>query len=453
MLRSRIPEQHTLTLVAPLREDAQLPWLRWLFGLVQWNVWANGAVRGLIPFGEMNSVHFARFAILDADIGADGRAIPPCLLFSTEFDGPLEKHLTELIENAGDALFFVLEQCDGFAAVPGSPDDRIRRFLRERRSTPSAFYVGALGRTVKQIRKELDRCQKIRDFARQLRQDMDPILVWSQLREHTGAADWGPPDAAARREASATVRKILFWSIVVGGGLGLIAAVVAFPWLAAPIGLALLWLRMEEEIDANKVAELRAAESFALSDEQERTREERLAAFEDRWEQNQLTAITLIGHSTLRPLLQRGVLFAVRLRASLRFTRGLLDGVPTIHFGHWHVLEGGRRLLFVSNYDGSWASYLDAFTLHASGPMSAIWSQSVGFPRTRFLMWGGAEDGPRFKAFARRHQVAPSVWYSAYPDLSTEEINRNSDVVAGLQDERLGKARFRRETKKWLRKI
>ena len=43
------------------------------------------------------------------------------------------------------------------------------------------------------------------------------------------------------------------------------------------------------------------------------------------------------------------------------FTEGVLGGAPGIHFGHWRVIDNGRRFLFCSNYDGDFGGYLDDF--------------------------------------------------------------------------------------------
>ncbi|MDQ5851332.1 MAG: hypothetical protein M3380_04530, partial [Chloroflexota bacterium] len=47
---------------------------------------------------------------------------------------------------------------------------------------------------------------------------------------------------------------------------------------------------------------------------------------------------------------------------------------------------------------------------------------------TRFLVGGGASDGPRFKADARAHQVYTNVWYSAYRDRTVQSVDANSSI-------------------------
>ena len=57
-----------------------------------------------------------------------------------------------------------------------------------------------------------------------------------------------------------------------------------------------------------------------------------------------------------------------------------------IHFARWMRLPGTDQLLFFSNYDGSWESYLEDFITRAHQGQSAAWSHGVGFPATRFLI-------------------------------------------------------------------
>ncbi len=98
----------------------------------------------------------------------------------------------------------------------------------------------------------------------------------------------------------------------------------------------------------------------------------------------------------------------------------------------------GRRLLFVSNYDGSWDSYLDDFTLKAAGGLTLAWAHSIGFPRSRLMYWGGAAQGPEFIDWSRRSMVPTLVWYSAYPGLSVANINRNTRLRKAIAADKNG---------------
>ena len=102
----------------------------------------------------------------------------------------------------------------------------------------------------------------------------------------------------------------------------------------------------------------------------------------------------------------------------------------------------------LSNFDGSWENYLDDFIDRASAGLTAVWSNTVDFPRTRWLILGGARDGPRFKAAARDRQSYSNVWYSAYPELTVQQIDRNSAIREGL----FGRATEATESA-WLRNL
>jgi len=128
--------------------------------------------------------------------------------------------------------------------------------------------------------------------------------------------------------------------------------------------------------------------------------------------------------------------------------RGTLGGIPTIHFARWVVLDGGRRLLFFSNFDGSWENYLGDFIDKAAPGLTAVWSNTVGCPRSEKLVGGGARDEQRFKSWTRDHQIFTQVWYSAYKELTVDNINNNSKVREGLYG-RLGPE----ATKEWLARL
>ena len=90
---------------------------------------------------------------------------------------------------------------------------------------------------------------------------------------------------------------------------------------------------------------------------------------------------------------------------------GSLIGISTIHFVKWlaaSTTAGG--LMMVSDYDGSWESYIDEFAEMILSGLDAIWETSYGYPPD------GARDLPAFKRFLRSHQVPAEVFFSAYPD-------------------------------------
>ncbi len=87
-----------------------------------------------------------------------------------------------------------------------------------------------------------------------------------------------------------------------------------------------------------------------------------------------------------------------------------------------------RRLLFFSNYDGSWEAYLGDFIGKAAMGLTMIWTHTVWFPKTTLILFRGASDEGAFKAWTRAFQVPTQVWYSAYPTLSVADVLKNARI-------------------------
>jgi hypothetical protein len=180
-----------------------------------------------------------------------------------------------------------------------------------------------------------------------------------------------------------------------------------------------------------------------------------LADFEDQVTQNQLTHIVEIKPGLFRYATLVTVMYAIDLLARIHFVRGNLAGITSIHFARWVILKDrwskGRkrhRLLFFSNYDGSWESYLGEFVDRASNGLTAVWSNCVGFPRARHLIRAGARDEEAFKQWARNHQIRTQVWWSGVPDSTVQNVLDDLTVrrylAGGLGDD---------EIQGWLRKV
>ncbi len=156
------------------------------------------------------------------------------------------------------------------------------------------------------------------------------------------------------------------------------------------------------------------------------------------------------GVSTLKPgVVRRASLhFALWVIAEVgrrRSPPGFIDKISTIHFARWLLLPGTNRLVFLSNYDGSWQSYLEDFIARLRSGLTSVWSNTRDFPKTNNLFGGGAGDGARFKRWARRQQIATRFWFSAYPQLTTNHIRVNAAIRHGFAS-----ASSEAEAAKWL---
>ncbi len=169
---------------------------------------------------------------------------------------------------------------------------------------------------------------------------------------------------------------------------------------------------------------------------------------EDQIVQNQLTHLVELKPGWFRLFSLKLVLFLVETAAIYYYNKGKLGRIPTIHFARWIIIDGGKRLLFFSNYDGSWENYLGDFIDKASVGLTGVWSNTIEFPKSKLLFGKGATDEQRFKSWTRKYQIPTQVWYSAHKHLTVENINNNSAIIKGLNENLKGK-----ELTEWLLKL
>ncbi len=154
----------------------------------------------------------------------------------------------------------------------------------------------------------------------------------------------------------------------------------------------------------------------------------------------------------------RAILRLVTFFGRVYYTEGRLGEARGIHFGHWHLIDDGRRLLFCSNYDGTFGGYLDDFINGASTSfgVTLFWrwtkldrraaaaggqpsvSHPRAFPPTRFLGFRGVKCELRFKSYAR-DSMLPHLYRFDACKLSIDDIERATalrDALFGERSER-----------------
>jgi deferrochelatase/peroxidase EfeB len=148
--------------------------------------------------------------------------------------------------------------------------------------------------------------------------------------------------------------------------------------------------------------------------------------------QNHLFGVSTMKPGWVRRVTLRIALWVIAESGAKRSKPGFIDQIGTIHFARWIRLPGTDRLVFLSNYDGSWQSYLEDFIARLREGLTSVWSNTHDFPKTRNLIAEGARDGARFKRWARRQQWPTRFWYSAYPHLTTTRIRTHARIRHGL---------------------
>jgi deferrochelatase/peroxidase EfeB len=147
--------------------------------------------------------------------------------------------------------------------------------------------------------------------------------------------------------------------------------------------------------------------------------------------QNHLASVSVLKPGRLRRLALR-VAFVVVGTGRFVGAPGFLGRNGVIHFARWMLLPGTNQLLFRSNFDGTWESYVGDFIADAPSGVTAIWSNCLGFPRSQALFGRGATNRDRLVQWARRQQQPALFWYSSNPDLTAERIRLNAAIRQGL---------------------
>ncbi len=110
----------------------------------------------------------------------------------------------------------------------------------------------------------------------------------------------------------------------------------------------------------------------------------------------------------------------------------VIGDISTIHFARWVIIDDGARLLFTSNFDGTWQSYLNDFTIKIPDGLDRIWGHCVDYP--------GTKQFDRFCAWVDKYQVVTTCFYPAYPNFTVNDIKKALREKALLDEflEKLG---------------
>ncbi|MFL5211577.1 MAG: Dyp-type peroxidase [Microvirga sp.] len=410
-----------------------------------------------VPPDEFVGTHFAS---LHAIRSSDGKRAYILLEFSA--DGTPEDALRRVLDAIGERLrpVFMLAQdwrdgADLASYLTGHRVDVGSGFF----DNPGVAFAGTPGMTVGRIRAE---GKLATDAAELLDAHREPMAAFARLQdvrsklpaEHAyallpapGQAPFEPLSTAGfiARLLGGFVTKylwpflllVLAWSVYSGlqalwlqhGFWRQLAAflVGAFGGLAIAIVVLVLALGAVYLV-------FRRGEDRDPLDENAPDRSINAAMFEreNYYAQNHMISVTQRKPGLIRAFTARLAFWVVGEAATYFYHPGFLSDIGTIHFARWVTPPKSPDLIFLSNYGGSWESYLEDFITRAHAGLTGIWSNSIGFPRSENLFQKGATDGERFKRYARRSMAPTRFWYSAYPSLTTDNIRTNADIRRGL---------------------
>jgi hypothetical protein len=379
--------------------------------------------------GELPDTHFTRFVIIDDP------DLAPLLVWESNHDG---RHVDYLAAVAREvpSIDLVLGCCKDYPSE-GTSDATWIDWMLAHSYRSQAFYCAYRGMPRAQVANDRGVHDAIREVVDRDRETLGKLPLHEIQRRIADHVRTTRPELDIEPQCEDRLRwlaaKILAGLTVL---LLLPFAAIAFvPWLRT--------LRRKEHNDISVVYHR------PVHDDAHNQR------VEDVFRQNQLTHVVDIKRGWFRLFTLWATLTVVDALASVIFVHGDLGGITSIHFARWVIVRDTRkhkrkrhRLVFFSNYDGSWDSYLGEFVDRASRGLTAVWSNTVGFPRTKDLLDEGARDEEAFKQWTRDHQIPTQVWWSGVPDSTVQNV-RDDIWIRRRLDRRLSSE----ELPVWLSKL
>jgi hypothetical protein len=415
------PQAHFMV-VAPIAAGKEAD-LRAVLGAMNSRPGVVNPNNEVLPFARLERLHFARFVILDDRTSEDllAHGFAPCdwpksLAFLGDCDGAAEDFLRELVAVAEKGLRRIFSHCRGF-------DDGVDLlpWLMARSKPAAANYINWLGRTLQQVREERALRDALASYmerhsaalsALDSRQVLYRLQNVMRAEMEAGRLSLSPPEPTP---LSWGARNLLHMF-----GVPLVLLLAA-PLLLIYSPIFAYQLRRREKSDP-EITPRPAVEDV-----------ERLASLEDHDITNQFSAIGAVKPGLFRRWTVTFFIWILNYGARHIFNHGYLTRVKSIHFARWVFLDDKRLLFFASNYDGSLESYMDDFINKVAWGLNLVFSNGVGYPRSRWLILDGAKDEQKFKNFIRRHELPTEVWYNSHPGLSAFDLERNSKIRQGIQ--------------------
>ncbi|TAL40884.1 MAG: hypothetical protein EPN92_13850, partial [Chitinophagaceae bacterium] len=154
-------KQHPLIILSQVKEE-KLDILNKRLAIIRENLEKDTESE----FKKISTLHYGRWVILSRDSFRDEPAVPVGirLIFSTNFDGDKEAHLTELVTGLTKYIDDLYECCEGYPEPGARTTESRKNYLKKGMVKTSAFFNGAPGRSVNQIHQEESLRQYIWEF-------------------------------------------------------------------------------------------------------------------------------------------------------------------------------------------------------------------------------------------------------------------------------------------------
>ncbi|MEP7252737.1 MAG: hypothetical protein ABI683_10165 [Ginsengibacter sp.] len=395
--------QNPITLLTPVRKDC-FEKLNEI--LEKFKVGLNAGLNE--RFKQLGTLHYARWFVLRDDSFRDKAAfpIPERLVFSSNFDGGEEEHIAGLVKVFPEYFDELYECCEGYPEPAARNTESRKNYLNKWKVKASAFYVGAPGRSLQQIRQE----DRLKDY------------IWNIINENK----WDGKTAVQAQkfiQQKVDANPEFEWSKELSpvASINWLGMIIMSLIILILLPVLIIWILVLHFFYEKRDTNCEATRS-QLNDDLVR----RLESDEDLFNQNQFTQVLVMKPGKVRLITVLALMLFAKTLIRNFFIKGKLMGIPTIHFARWVLIDDNKHMMFFSNFDGSWNQYLCDFIDKSGWGLTGIFSNTVKFPKTKFLFTGGAYDEEHFLAWSRGTQILTQVWYSAYHHLSIKNIVNNT---------------------------
>ena len=396
-----------------------------------------------LPFASTATTHFATVTIIPAQMYGDEQ-LPATLMFATSFCGPASDHVKELVAVMGDGLRDVFQYCEGFTAT--CTDAELEAFILEHREADT-FYSGMQNLTPEDVRRHHELRAAIENYIDERPLAGRAVDIHREIQDHVRAQ----PELAWAQQSFALppgTWLALHWRT-------LIVAAIALPFLAAlviatlvlvfdysePLCTAVVcgWIVVGAAVAflGGLVLAVRHAETEQtyVSGRQPDANVRALANTQNRLVINEMTIAGSVKEGSIRPMFLRLALWIVaRLAEGIPYVRAGIH-IPTVATARWIPADGGRRLIFISNYTNAAEGYVRDFIDTTAGAKNINLSFGFGrgYPKTEWVVDDGAIADPNaFMYVVSENQHPTAFWYGPYHDISIDNITINRRIREGL---------------------
>jgi hypothetical protein len=416
VLQHQDTAQHPLTVLMPIQPEKQASLRKYLKD-------STDSINQF--FSKSTSTHFARFVVLH-DESQD--ICQPYLLFSSTHDGSFETYMDELVgltsaeTSQPDVLNAIFEHCESYTSLLSYDTKLFSKFIQTHAVKSDAFFMAYWNKTVPEIKASQSLCHKLNQSLE------DPLFCKALIQQ---CDRLGSLSLTETQKPHASILEVLMQKIeglLEKQGLKTRSAQYFINSQKPTSAKKNFLMNIVEGLLERHWVKIRSTQKndpgyHLQSNPTQLARRHESKVIEDQRQmaQNQFLTLHAIqpGFFNINILILKIILWLAAGRA--KKAKGNLLGIPTIHSLRWLIVPAGIMsnkpyLLFESNYNGSWDSYVDDFVQYACLRMNLIWGKCQDYQSQ------GAKDVEWFKQHIRNYLFPAQSYYSAYPDLTVRNI-------------------------------